>query len=312
MLMPKRFFLLTMLLCLYGISFSAFPDEQKNRSRLVIVGSDTMAQLISAWQSEIKKDLDIEWQATGSSTAIPALIEGSTDIGAMSRALTDKERDSFIQKFGYAPTEIRVAQDLMVFYVHRDNPLSVLSKSQIDSIFSQTLFCSTHTRPILAWKDLGVKGEVAKHPIVLYGRAPMSGTYAWVRSSLLCGGDFRLSVNQMLGSAAVVRAIGNSKNALGYSSLAYYNQYVKILAVKNEKGEAVYPSVEQAKGYPLQRYLYLYLNKEPHKVLSGSIRRFLTYLFSADGQKKVLESGYVPLSQTELKKQSCYIMQGIQ
>ena len=54
------------------------------------VGSDTLANLMTLWAEAYKKEypnVNIQIQAAGSSTAPPALTEGTANLGPMSRAM---------------------------------------------------------------------------------------------------------------------------------------------------------------------------------------------------------------------------------
>ena len=76
------------------------------------VGSDTLANLMTFWAEEFKKqypNVAVQIQAAGSSTAPPALTEGTSNLGPMSRKMKDKEIEAFEKKFGYKPTAIPVA-----------------------------------------------------------------------------------------------------------------------------------------------------------------------------------------------------------
>ena len=104
-------------------------------------GSDTLANLMTLWTESFKREypsVNIQVQAAGSSTAPPALTEGTSNFGPMSRAMKDKEIEAFEARHGYKPTAIRVAIDALAVYVHKDNPIEALSISQVDSVFSVT------------------------------------------------------------------------------------------------------------------------------------------------------------------------------
>lgn len=78
------------------------------------VGSDTLANLMTLWAEDFKRhypNVNVQIQAAGSSTAPPALTEGTSNVGPMSRKMKDKEIEAFEKKFGYKPTAIPVAID---------------------------------------------------------------------------------------------------------------------------------------------------------------------------------------------------------
>src|ERR671931_2451161 len=127
------------------------------------VGSDTMNNLMTLWGEDFKRlypNVNIQIQGAGSSTAPPALTEGTANLGPMSRPMKDAEIEAFEQKYGYKPTGIAVAIDALAVYVHKDNPIEGLSIPQIDAIFSATRKCG-YDSDIKNWGQLGLKGEWA-------------------------------------------------------------------------------------------------------------------------------------------------------
>ena len=101
-----------------GVSLDpALPDYVKGSGvsgSLSSVGSDTLATLMTLWAEEYKRlypNVNVQVQAAGSSTAPPALTEGTAQFGPMSREMKDKEAQEFEKRHGYKPTAIRVAID---------------------------------------------------------------------------------------------------------------------------------------------------------------------------------------------------------
>mgnify|MGYP006144351833 CR=1 FL=1 len=113
------------------------------------VGSDTLNNLMTLWAEEYKRlypNVNIQIQGAGSSTAPPALTEGTANFGPMSRLMKDQEIQAFEQKYGYKPTGIGVAIDALAVFVNKDNPIKGLSIPQVDGIFSATRKGSFHGR----------------------------------------------------------------------------------------------------------------------------------------------------------------------
>ena len=77
-------------------------------------------------------------QASGSSTAPPALTEGTATIGPMSREMKPSEIRDFVREHGYPPTVLKVAMDAIAIFVERRNPVEGLTLEQVDAIFSAT------------------------------------------------------------------------------------------------------------------------------------------------------------------------------
>ena len=264
------------------------------------IGSDTLANLMTLWTESFKRNypsVNIQVQAAGSSTAPPALTEGTANFGPMSRAMKDKEIEAFENRFGYKPTAIRVAIDALAVYVHKDNPLDALSLAQVDAAFSRTRRCGA-AADIGNWGGFGLEGSWADRPIQLYGRNSVSGTYGYFKKVALCSGDFKNEVNEQPGSASVVQAVASSLNGLGYSGIGYITSGVKALAISTDGGPAVPATAEKALSgeYPLGRYLYVYINKKPDQPVSPIEREFLKLVLSKEGQEIVGKDGYIPVS----------------
>ncbi len=90
------------------------------------VGSDTLNNLMTLWAEGSKKEypnIRIQIEGKGSSTAPPAMIQGTAQLGPMSRPMKAEEIDAFEKKYGYKPTAIRVAVDGLAVFVNKDNPV---------------------------------------------------------------------------------------------------------------------------------------------------------------------------------------------
>ncbi|WP_060507718.1 phosphate ABC transporter substrate-binding protein PstS [Pseudomonas sp. NBRC 111124] len=264
------------------------------------VGSDTLANLMTLWAEAYKKEypnVNIQIQAAGSSTAPPALTEGTANLGPMSRKMKDVELQAFEQKYGYKPTAIPVAVDALAVFVHKDNPIKGLTMAQVDAIFSSTRLCGAKAE-VKTWGDLGVTGDLANKPVQLFGRNSVSGTYGYFKEEALCKGDFKPSVNEQPGSASVVQSISSSLNGIGYSGIGYKTASVKTVALaKKEGGEFVEDNETNALNgsYPLSRFLYVYVNKAPNKPLAPLEAEFVKLVLSQAGQQVVVKDGYIPL-----------------
>jgi len=272
------------------------------------MGSDTLNNLMTLWAEGFRSvypNVKIQIEGKGSSTAPPALIEGTAQIGPMSRAMKSSELDEFEKVFGYKPTQIRVAIDALAVYVNKDNPLEQLTLEEVDAIFSETRKCG-HDRQLDTWGDVGLDGEMARKPISLYGRNSASGTYGYFKSVALCKGDYRDQVKEQPGSASVVQGVTEDLNGIGYSGIGYKTSGVKTLALAKSAGGEYYgtdPETVLSGKYPLSRYLYLYINKAPNKPLDPLVREFITFVLSQAGQETVVKDGYLPISASLVEKE---------
>lgn len=278
----------------------ALPDYKPTSSvagSLSVVGSDTLANLMTLWSEGFKKaypNVTFSIECKGSSTAPPALMEGTSQFGPMSRPMKAEEIDAFEKKFGYKPTEIRVAIDALAVFAHKDNPIKGLSLKQVDGIFSSTR--KTGSEDLTEWGQLGIE-QWKGRPISLYGRNSASGTYGFFQEHVLKKGDYKATVKEQPGSSAVVQGVGGDPFALGYSGIGYKTSGVRALPLNtggDEFFEATYDNALSG-DYPLARFLLVYVNKKPGEPLPTTSLEFMKYVLSKEGQAIVEKDGYYPL-----------------
>lgn len=287
----------------------ALPTYEKTSGvsgNLSSVGSDSLANLMTLWAENYKQsypNVNIQIQAAGSSTAPPALTEGTANLGPMSRAMKDSEIQAFEQKYGYKPTAVPVAIDALAVFVHKDNPIKQLTMQQVDAIFSSTRLCG-EAKDLKTWGDIGLTGEWAAKPVQLFGRNSVSGTYGYFKEEALCKGDFKSNVNEQPGSASVVQSISSTVNAIGYSGIGYRTASVRAVPLVNKQGEVEEANEDNALSgkYPLARFFYIYVNKAPNKPLSPLDAEFLKLILSKQGQDVVVKDGYIPLPAKVVEK----------
>ena len=264
------------------------------------IGSDSMNNLMALWAEGFKKfypNVTIEVEGKGSSTAPPALIAGTAQIGPMSRAMKNTEIAEFEKQFNYKPTEIRTALDALAVYVNKDNPVPSLSLPQVDAIFSKTRK-GAYKEDIGTWGQVGLTGDWATKPISLYGRNSASGTYGYFKEHALYKGDFKDSVKEQPGSSSVVQGCTTDKYGIGYSGIGYKTSGVRAVPLAEKDGGPVFEaSLENvyAGKYPLGRFLYVYVNVPPGKPLDPLVKEFVKFIQSREGQEVVIKDGYLPL-----------------
>lgn len=259
------------------------------------VGSDTLNNLMTFWAEGFRKaypNVKIQIEGKGSSTAPPALIAGSSQIGPMSREMKNTEIDQFEKKYGYKPLQVRVALDALSVFVQKDNPVDQLTLQQVDGIFSKTR--RGGGKNITNWSQVGGN----KAPISLYGRNSASGTYGFFKDNALFKGDYKNEVKEQPGSASVVQGVSRDSAGIGYSGMGYKTSGVKALKIaKSEGGEYVEANADGVYSgkYPLKRYLYLYINKAPNKDIDPLVGEFVKYVLSKEGQMVTIKDGFLPL-----------------
>lgn len=268
---------------------------------LKCVGSDTMNNLVALWAEDFKTfypSVQEGIEGKGSSSGPPALTEGSSIFSPMSREWKPSEIDVFKQKFGYEPTVLLTAIDMVAVYVHKDNPLEKISLPQIDAIYSKNRNGGIRS-DIRTWGDLGLDGEWKEKPISLYGRNASSGTYGFFKNHALFKGDFKPTVKEQPGSSSVVKAISNDRFSIGYCGIGYRTPDVRAVPIAwttHDQAVPVEPVYAYRGEYPLGRFLYISVNHKPGSQLDPLRREFLRYILSADGQAIVQQDGYLPIT----------------
>lgn len=265
------------------------------------IGSDTLNNLMTLWAEGFLSqypNVKIEIEGKGSSTAPPALIAGTSQFGPMSRPMKAKEEEQFEAKYGYKPTPMRTSLDALAVFVHKDNPIECLSMQQVDAIFSKTRN-GGYPKDIKTWGDLGLKGEWANTPLSLYGRNSASGTYGYFKEVAMFNGDFKDAVKEQPGSSTVVQGVASDKAGIGYSGVGYKTADVRTVPLKaSADGECFDATAENAYAgdYPVSRFLYVYVNKNPNQALDPLRAEFIRYVLSRDGQQAVIKDGYYPIT----------------
>src|SRR6266571_7601127 len=249
------------------------------------IGSDTLNNLMTLWAESFNKfypNAKVQIEGKGSSTAPPALISGTAQLGPMSREMKGTEIDAFEKKYGYKPTPIRTSVDALAVFVNKDNPITCLSIAQVDAIFSKSRR-QGHKEDVTTWGQLGLTGEWAAKPISLYGRNSASGTYGYFKEHTLKNGDYKDPVKEQPGSASVVQGVTVDRFAVGYSGIGYATAGVRPVPLTEKEGGKCYeadPDNAYSGNYPLSRFLYAYVNRAPGKPLDPLTREFVKLMLS--------------------------------
>ena len=272
------------------------------------VGSDSLNNLMTFWAESFAKyypNAKVQIEGKGSSTAPPALIGGTAQLGPMSREMKGSEIDQFEKKYGYKPTPLRTSVDALAVFVNKDNPIKCLSLGQVDAMFSKSRRRGAKD-DATTWGQVGLAGEWASRPMSLYGRNSASGTYGFFKEHSLKNGDYKDSVKEQPGSASVVQGVTVDRFAVGYSGIGYATAGVRAVPLsEKDGGSCVEATADNAYNgtYPLARFLFVYINKAPNKPLDPLVREFARLMFSREGQEAVVKDGYFPIPASVAKEE---------
>ena len=274
------------LLFAIGLIITLMTPALMNAQKVVckIKGSDTCLPLSQKFAEVYNKKnpgSGISVLGGGSGVGIAALLSNTTDVAQSSRKMKMDEKMK-LQDAGKTVKEVIIAYDALAVIVHPSNPISKLTREQLEGIF---------TGKITNWNQVG--GQDLK--IIVYSRETSSGTYEFFKEHVMNKKNFAASALLMAATGALVQSVSQTKGAIGYVGLAYIEKTVKALNVSYDKGKTyVTPNITNAmnKSYPITRPLYFYHLSS----VEAKIKPLLSFISSKEGQNVVLAEGYVPLS----------------
>lgn len=286
------------------------PEEE-----LAIVGADVMDEMTLGWAKLMRKAyprLSVTMQAKASGSGAPGLISGESHLAPIGREMLPAEEQAFIEKFGYAPTRIRVATGSVgslgktaasIIMVDADNPIQCLSLPQLDSIYSKER--KLGGPEITSWGQLGLAGDWATRKIHLYGLRHPNGIESYFRDRVMEGGEYRDDIQFVKGIGfthafnVAAQDMAQNPGGLTYALMANLEANTKLVALsEDDGGKCVKPTTKSIydHSYPLSRYVYIYVNKAPDKPLEPKIAEFLRAVLSYEGQAEVAKDRvYLPL-----------------
>ncbi len=304
------------------------PGEVKSEpeEELALVGADIMDEISLGWTKIYRKQyprLSLTLDLRASGAGAPGLVSGKGHLAPVGREMFPAEVKSFVDKFGYEPTRIRVATGSVgslgktassVILVDKDNPIDCLSLPQLDAIYSKTR--NLGYKDVNTWGDLGAKGDWANRPIHLYGLKPVNGIEQYFKDIAMRGGEYKENIQFVKGKGfthaftVASEDMATHPGGLTYALMANVTPNVKVLKLSWKDGDTCYaPTVDNvyAHKYPFSRYVYIYVNRAPGKPLEPKVKEFLKLVLSKEGQQVVAdERVFIPLTpevvREELKK----------
>jgi phosphate transport system substrate-binding protein len=275
--------------------------------------------------------------------AIGALEAGASDLAPNGREPVLTEYLSFAEVFhndgpfqvtvGTGSYEVLGRTWAEVIFVNKDNPISKLTMQQLDGIFGAertgrydgykwvTETDRTARENIRTWGQLGLTGEWADKPINTYGYAPTGmsnffelhvfhGGTKWnpnyrqyVETSAKQATDHAGTTDQMLTD------LSNDKYGIAWAGIVHAanKPQVKGVALAMDKGGPYVACTKESvrnRTYPLTRSIFIQMNRPPGSPLNPTIKEFLRYILSREGQEAIVNQGeYLPLTESELRKQ---------
>lgn len=246
---------------------------------LCLAGSSSMEKVTDALAESFMDrypDITVTAQFAGSSAGVEAVLNGSADIGIVSRNLSDEEIHRGVT--GYV-----MALDGIAVCVDSDNPVAGMTGRQLADVF---------TGKIRNWAELG-GGDM---PVVLIGREAGSGTREAFEELLGISGQCTYA-NEMDSTGAVMARITSTPGAIGYvsfdavSAAARLEGRNSVHCISLDGSEPVAENVRSG-DYPLKRP-FLMVTQGELSEQSELVRLWFCYVYSEEGRSIAQKAGLV-------------------
>jgi phosphate transport system substrate-binding protein len=295
---------------------AALPDYVPHRQVAGVVqgytGMDTVERMFSAWSKAFRRfepgaRLSVV-QAQGLSP------EERIALGPGTRLVFGPTALPYENAYGYAPFRVKICAAAFILkshvsaigvYVNKHTPLNSISLRKLDAVFSAERRRG-YPADISTWGQLGLTGKWSDEPIHLYGFYWHDDVTTYFRRLVMFGAPFKSSYRvpgrpltratpQV--AAAIMRALARDPYGISFGNGSYMTHQVKALGLIAHGVESQFTLNDVASGrYPLERYLYIYVNRRPDKPLEPIIKEFLRFVLSRQGQELVSRNQYLPLT----------------
>ncbi len=290
---------------------------------LKAVTSQTVEFVLRGWIKrfhELQPGVTITFVPSGGEPAAAALAGDKADFAIITREISPDGMQKFVREHSYSPLAVPICggsyrsksySDVMDLIVNADNPLDKITYAQLDAMYSAD---RKRGQPIAisTWGQLGLTGEWANKPIHAWTIQPYDGFEEFIRETVLDGGEFRTALNRDDdGTRPLSDDVAADKYAISIDSLAWVKPGTKRLAIAvNSDGPYYRDTPEDVFSwkYPLNRKIYMYINREPGTAVPPILKEFLRFILSKDGQQIVVDDQvYIPLNRPMVEKSQAMI-----
>jgi phosphate transport system substrate-binding protein len=307
------------------------PDLPPYRPEAMVHGSLAIdgGPLSAAWAKGFGRfqpavEVRLAKQTESSTDALGKLIDGSLQLVWFVPEIQPFQMDLARKALGHGPLIVAVASGgaathanrcAMAIYVNAGNPVSRLTLTQLDAIFSRDRRRG-FPHDISTWGQLGLTGEWADKPIHLYGMS-INNQYGYPHGfayfmmvRMMDNGEFKPGLVQVPDTSTgpgknyafveVVRDVATDRYGMGYAGFEFRTAGVKTLAIAEDASSPFYAGTQEEvahRYYPLTMSKCLAANREPGRPLEPVAREFLRYVLSREGQEAVAHDpgGSLPL-----------------
>lgn len=217
--------------------------------------------------------------------AYERLIKKETDIIFV--AEPSKEHMEKVKASGDEFVLTPIGSEAFVFFTNKRNPVESLTVKQIQDIYAGS---------IKNWKEVGGENK----SILPFQRPENSGSQTVMQNKVMKGITM-IAPNKenvahgMGGIISQVASYKNAKNSIGYSFMYYSSEMFKNNQIKYVAIDGIQPTPETVinRTYPFTVPVYAVTLKSNK---NENVEELMQWILSAEGQKLVEETGYVPVS----------------
>lgn len=213
------------------------------------------------------------------------LIDGQVELVIAARSISRDEK-AYADEKGVTLIEKPIARDALTFMVNPSNPVSNLSISQLQGIY---------TLKITNWKEVGGNNEEIKP----YIRNRNSGSQEKFETMVMNGLTIPEFPELLMGTTmmAPYYQLKNDKQGIGFSPYYYYSVIVDDGSTKAIGIDGVEMTKENIRNnkYPYTTDVYAAVRSDIDR--NSTAYELFDFLTTSAGQQIINESGYVPLNQ---------------
>ena len=300
-----------------ALELTAGLQEYKNPPRFTgkftCTGGGSSSILVNRWAAEFGRlypEVELDLHGGGSVAGLEGLLEGKVELVPMNRPLAADEAARFKARFGYETAQIAVAQDAEGVYVNKNNPITGLTLTQLDAIYSRD--AKRGGGRLEFWSGLGVAGALADEPISRFSLSQVHSSYRFLQDSVMEGADYRFSVHFEAVPTSLVQAVGADDAAIGFASVMFATARTRFVPLQASDGSYRLPSYENTVSgqYPLVRPVRIVFHRKPDGSMNQAAREFLRFAVSRRGQRIIALAGSYPLT-PEQQQQALHSIGGI-
>ena len=287
------------------------PHQPVSGSIVGYSGMDTVEHMMAAWNAAFRKfHPDARFSVVQKDGLAP---EDRIALGPHTMEVFHPTNLAYENAYGYEPLRIKICAAAYILkshvsaigvYVNKSNPLTSISLRRLDAIFSAERR-RRYPADITTWGQLGLTGPWADKPIHIYGFYWRDDVTDYFRKLVMLDAPFKSSYEVPGGdmtrttpkvAAAIMAALAQDPYGISFGNASYMTDQVKPLGLSVNGVESQFTLNDIATGrYPLQRYLYIYVNRKPGQPLDPLLKEFLRFVLSRQGQSLVSKDQYLPL-----------------